>query len=215
MSAEKAQLLLEVPPPLPGFTHVRRYRHPISGALVAKVLPGDFYVTREDEILDTVLGSCVSACIRNSRTGVGGMNHFMLPFQRGAGRDSWDATSGLATRYGAASMEQLINRVLNTGGTRSELEVKIFGGAQVLSGLSDIGAHNLHFVREFLEEEGLKIIAQDVGDIYPRHVRYRPRTGKVLMRKLGPSQSATIVTREERYLDDLAEYSVAGSIDLF
>jgi chemotaxis protein CheD len=215
MLAEKAQLPRELPPPLPGFTHVRRYRHPVSGTVVARVLPGDFYVTREDEILDTVLGSCVSACIRNSRTGVGGMNHFMLPFQRNAGSDSWDGALGLATRYGAASMEQLINRILNTGGTRAELEVKIFGGAQVLSGMSDIGGHNLRFVREFLREEGLKIIAQDVGDIFPRHVRYQPRTGKALMRKLGASQSARIVTREERYLEDLTESSIAGSIDLF
>ena len=204
-----------LPPNLPGFEHVRRYRDAATGEAVVKLFPGDFYVTREDEILDTVLGSCVAACIRNVRTGVGGMNHFMLPKARGTRLDSWSGPLGYATRYGAASMEQLINRILGTGGTRADLEVKIFGGAQVLSGLSDIGTHNLNFVHEFLREEGLRISAEDVGDICPRQVRYQPRTGKVLMRRLGTTQSAQIASREERYLNGLEQAPSVGSIDLF
>src|ERR1700710_894727 len=108
-----------LPRPMSGFDNVRRYRDPASGNIIAKLLPGDFYVTREDEVLDTVLGSCVSACIRNPKTGVGGMNHFMLPHPRGGeASDAWGSVASSATRYGSASMEQLINRILNVGGTR-------------------------------------------------------------------------------------------------
>ncbi len=44
-----------------------------------KVLPGEYYVSADDEAIVTVLGSCVAACIRDVRLGVGGLNHFMLP----------------------------------------------------------------------------------------------------------------------------------------
>jgi len=141
-----------LPRAMKGFDNIRRYRDPSSGNVIAKLLPGDFYVTKEDEVLDTVLGSCVSACIRNPKTGVGGMNHFMLPHPRGESGDSWNAVTGTATRYGSASMEQLINKILVTGGLRSDLEVKIFGGARVLAAITDVGEHNLIFVRAFLKQ---------------------------------------------------------------
>ncbi|HLS81169.1 MAG TPA: hypothetical protein VK025_07185, partial [Steroidobacter sp.] len=112
---------------LPGFENVRRYRN-AQGQIVARLLPGDYYVTCDDEVLDTVLGSCVSACIRNPRLKIGGMNHFMLPRPSGCDGDTWESVAGRATRYGSASMEQLINRILKAGGARSDLEVKIFGG---------------------------------------------------------------------------------------
>src|SRR5690606_1770731 len=133
-----------LPRALPGFEGIRRY-HDASGRLIVKLLPGDYYVTRQDEVLDTVLGSCVSACIRDPRLSIGGMNHFMLPRPSGSGSDTWESLAGRATRYGSASMEQLINRILQAGGTRADLEVKIFGGGRVLSSLSDVGNHNVIF----------------------------------------------------------------------
>ncbi|HEY5806319.1 MAG TPA: hypothetical protein VIT67_00030, partial [Povalibacter sp.] len=138
MPAELATAAAHLPRSLPGFESVRRYRNS-TGQIICKLLPGDFYVTQHDEVLDTVLGSCVSACIRNPRFGVGGMNHFMLPRPSGHGNDTWGSVAGRATRYGSASMEQLINRILRIGGTRADLEVKIFGGGRVLSSLIDVG----------------------------------------------------------------------------
>ncbi len=202
-------------PALPGFENIRRYRDPSNGSVIAKLLPGDFYVTKNDEVLDTVLGSCVSACIRNARTGVGGMNHFMLPAPKGHDGDTWGGVAGLATRYGSASMEQLINRVLQAGGSRNDLEVKIFGGAQVLSSMTDVGNHNVEFVRDFLQQEGLNVTAEDVRDTCPRHVRYHALSGRVQMKRLGSSQKASIASREQQYLVGLDKKPVAGSIDLF
>lgn len=205
----------DLPLPLPGFDNVRRYRDMSTGAIIAKLLPGDFYVTQQDEILDTVLGSCVSACIRNPRTGIGGMNHFMLPAPKGHDGDTWGGIVGTATRYGSASMEQLINRVLKGGGTREELEVKVFGGAQVLSSMTEIGNHNVDFVHQYLHDEGLGIVAEDVRDVCPRHVRYHALTGRVQMRRLGSSVKDTVASREQQYLVGIDKQPVAGSIDLF
>ena len=201
-----------LPRSLPGFENIRRYRN-ATGMLIAKLLPGDYYVTRDDEVLDTVLGSCVSACIRNPRLKIGGMNHFMLPRPSGSGNDTWESLEGRATRYGTASMEQLINRILSAGGTRADLEVKIFGGGKVLSSLSDVGVHNVTFVRDFLKQEGLQVTSEDVGDICPRHVQYFPLTGRVRVRHL--NSRVDVANEEQKYLKGLDKAPVAGEIDLF
>jgi chemotaxis protein CheD len=182
-----------LPPALPGFESIRRHRN-AAGDAIARILPGEFYVTREDEVIETVLGSCVAACIRNPRLSIGGMNHFMLPRPAGSGTDTWEKVAGRATRYGTASMEQLINSVLRAGGTRQDLEVKI--------------------VREFLRQEGLKIAAEDAGDTCSRHVRYFPRSGRVRVRHLS-ARAAELGATEQRYLDRRPLQPVAGSIDLF
>ena len=200
---------------LPGFESIRRYTNP-HGQVIAKLLPGDFYVTTYDEVLDTVLGSCVSACIRNPRLGIGGMNHFMLPRPSGNGHDAWETgAAGRATRYGSASMEQLINRILKAGGTRADLEVKIFGGGRVLKTLTDVGDHNVTFVREFLKQEGLRVTSEDVGDTCPRHVQYFPLTGRVRVRHLTSSHTRDVASHEQQYLKGLVKTPVAGEIDLF
>jgi chemotaxis protein CheD len=201
-----------VPRALPGFESIRRYRDQ-AGHVVAKLLPGDYYVTCEEEVLDTVLGSCVSACIRSPRLRIGGMNHFMLPRPSGRAGDTWDSLAGRATRYGSASMEQLINRILSAGAVRGELEVKIFGGGRVLSSLSDIGNHNVIFVRDFLKQEGLRVTSEDLGCDYARHVRYFPMTGRVRVRNL--TARADIVTQEQQFLKRIEKGPVAGEIDLF
>jgi chemotaxis protein CheD len=202
-----------LPPALPGFESIRRHRN-AAGDAIARILPGEFYVTREDEVIETVLGSCVAACIRNPRLSIGGMNHFMLPRPAGSGTDTWEKVAGRATRYGTASMEQLINSVLRAGGTRQDLEVKIFGGGRVLSTLTDVGNHNVSFVREFLKQEGLKVASEDVGDTCPRHVQYFPKSGRVRVRHLN-SRHQDVASHETKYLQGLEKAPVAGEIDLF
>jgi chemotaxis protein CheD len=215
MKPMAAKKIAQTPLPraLPGFESVLRFFN-ATGMPTARILPGEYYVTCEDEVIDTVLGSCVAACIRNPRLGIGGMNHFMLPRPSGARDDTWERIAGRATRYGSASMEQLINRVLSAGGQRKELEVKIFGGGRVLSSLSDIGARNITFVRDFLRKEGLKVISEDTGDTCSRHVHYFPRTGRARVRHLSP-RTLDVGSHEQRYLDRLERTPVAGEIDLF
>lgn len=197
---------------LPGFGHIARYRD--KDRVVAKILPGEYYVTGAQEVLITVLGSCVAACIRDVEAGIGGMNHFMLPASGRSG-DRWGGPLGRATRYGTAAMERLINDILKYGGRRECLEVKVFGGSKVLAHMRDIGESNIRFVREYLAREGLRLAAADVGGASPRQVQYFPHTGKALVRRLGALQDADVATRERSYLRSLQAQPVVGEIDLF
>ena len=181
---------------------------------VFKLLPGDYFVTRRDEILTTVLGSCISACIRDPVIGVGGMNHFMLPNST-LDSGAWTGGASNSNRYGAYAMESLINSLMKFGAQRSRFEVKLFGGAAVIPGMSDVGARNIEFVRRFLAVEGLPVVAENVGDRTPRRINYFPRTGEVLMRKLRLISGESVAAREKDYLKALTTEPVAGDIELF
>ena len=205
------------PPAIAGFQGIHRYWDPASERWTAKVLPGEFYVTRHDEAIATVLGSCISACISDRRIGCGGMNHFMLPEDGGGGAaNGWtDPATGLATRYGSHAMECLINELLKLGGRREHLEIKLFGGGRILASMTDVGARNASFVRAYLRSEGLKVAAEDLGDIYPRRVIFFPETGRVRVRRLQPLEATAIAERERRYQGDLARHSGGGDVELF
>lgn len=199
------------PPALPGFENIKRWWDRSCKQYTARILPGEYYVSREDELITTVLGSCVSACIRDPLIGIGGMNHFMLPHGTGIGNT---AGNNAATRYGSFAMEHLINDILKQGGKRERLEIKLFGGGNVLAGMTDIGKRNIAFVREYLHTETLPVISEDLGGTHPRKVNYFPGTGKVMLKKLRRT-SDKIIQREENYLHTLEETPVAGEIDLF
>jgi chemotaxis protein CheD len=199
---------------LPGFEHVRRYWDPTQSCMTAKILPGEYYVSDQDEMISTVLGSCVSACIRDRQRQIGGMNHFMLPEPVGD-RDSWSSTVSRAARYGNDAMEQLINRILKAGGHRSDLEVKIFGGGRVLAQMTDIGRRNIAFVRRYIETEKLNLVAEDVGDVHPRQVQYFPQTGRVRVRLMHGLQESRLVDTEKHYLKRLANDPIKGEVELF
>ena len=180
----------------------------------AKISPGEYYYTDKDMVIVTVLGSCVSACIRDTVTGIGGMNHFMLPDSATADKDSPVSES---MRYGTYAMEVLINQLLRNGARRENLEAKLFGGGNVLKSFTtiNVGDRNAIFVRKFLKAEGIRVISEDLLDIYPRKVYYFPKTGRVLVKKLRGMHNDTLVKREEEYASKLKSISVGGEIDLF
>jgi chemotaxis protein CheD len=179
----------------------------------AKILPGEYYYTSKRMLIVTVLGSCVAACVRDRISGIGGMNHFMLP--DGAG-DPGNPTSD-SMRYGAYAMEVLINQLLKAGARRGNLEAKVFGGGNVLRSFTsmNIGERNADFVRKYLVAEGIPIIAEDLNDVHPRKVYFFPDTGKVLVKKLRQLNNYTLVRREQDYASQLQGSTVAGDIDLF
>lgn len=183
------------------------------GSDAAKLLPGEYYVTGCDMVLVTVLGSCVAACIRDPRSGVGGMNHFMLP-DSGAERGTPASESA---RYGAFAMEVLVNELLKLGARRDHLEAKVFGGGAVMSGLTqaNVGERNASFVIEYLQTEGIRLAARDLLDVYPRKVYFFPRTGRVAVRKLKRVQNDVILQRETEYRSRLGQVPVGGDVELF
>lgn len=187
------------------------YYDPQFSLHAAKILPGEYYVTQRDMVIVTVLGSCVSACIRDPEIPIGGMNHFMLPEHGG------DANSPLSSsaRYGAYAMEVLINNLLGLGARRERLEAKVFGAGRVLTGMTDIGSRNAKFVLEYLHREKIPVRAEDMGDDYPRKVYFFPQTGRVLVKQLRNLNNDTIFKRERNYAHFLDTSTVAGEADLF
>ncbi|MFZ2267861.1 MAG: chemoreceptor glutamine deamidase CheD [Azonexus sp.] len=177
----------------------------------AKILPGEYFVSDRGMLLVTVLGSCVAACIRDVDSGVGGMNHFMLPDD--GGRDS----IGSSARYGTYAMEVLINHLFKMGARRNRLEAKVFGGGAVLSSLSssNVGARNAEFVLDYLKTEKIPVVAKDLLDSYPRKVYYFSETGRVLVKKLHRVHNETLFSRERDYKDRLSGAKVEGEIELF
>ncbi len=179
--------------------------------MAARVLPGEYYFTTSDMALLTVLGSCVSACIRDRVNGIGGMNHFMLP----SGGDA-DSPVSASMRYGAAAMEILINQLLKSGAQRARLEAKVFGGGRVLSGMQamNVGERNAAFVRDYLRAEQIAIVAEDLNDVHPRKLAYFPRSGRALVKKL-ESTDQQLAQVEKQYSKQLQTRPVAGEIELF
>jgi chemotaxis protein CheD len=177
----------------------------------AKILPGEYFVTDQSMLLVTVLGSCVAACIRDTDSGVGGMNHFMLP------DDGRRDMIGSSARYGTYAMEILINHLLKMGARKNRLEAKVFGGGAVLASLtsSNIGAKNAEFVLNYLKTEKIPIVAKDLLDSYPRKVYYFPETGRVMLKKLHRVHNETLFNRERDYKDRLAGTKMEGEIELF
>jgi chemotaxis protein CheD len=179
------------------------------GVHVIKVLPGEFLVGADDDVIVTVLGSCVAACLRDPGLGIGGMNHFMLP-ARGEG------ASALAhAAFGLQAMELLIGELVKRGSRREALEAKVFGGAAVTEAFSyaQVGTQNAKFIIEYLKAEGIKLIAADLEGVHPRKVYFAPGTGRVDVKYLRSAHS--LYSREATYRAKIEDAPAHGTVDLF
>ena len=172
-----------------------------------KILPGEYFVFDEDILIMTTLGSCIAACLWDRDAKVGGMNHFMLP--------EGDAGSG---RYGSYAMELLINELLKRGAARHTLEAKVFGGGQVISGMStmNVGERNTSFVIDYLKTERIPIMSKDVLDVYPRKVCFLPASGKAMVKRLAPANPDALVAQDRAAAQRAVPANTGGgSVDLF
>lgn len=194
-------------------TGARRVRFDRSlGALAIKVDQADFYVTSEPhQYLATILGSCIAVCIRDPVILCGGMSHFALPEETGTP----DATPGLQLRYGAFSIERLINALAARGALRQRLEVKVFGGANVIESGAKIGYRNSDFVESYFEREGIAIAARHLRGQSGRKVRYFPTTGRVQMKLLASALAPKIARHESEIERRVADASPAGRTTIF
>jgi chemotaxis protein CheD len=174
-----------------------------------KVLPGEYFVYHEDLLIMTTLGSCIAACLWDRQARIGGMNHFLLP--ESSGNDQ----SG---RYGSYAMELLINEMMKLGATRGNLEAKVFGGGQVVSGMNslNVGERNTTFVLDYLKAERIPIVSKDVLDIYARKVCFLPASGKALVKRLASTNQEALAAQERTAAQKvMPAASSGGSIDLF
>jgi chemotaxis protein CheD len=175
-----------------------------------KVLPGEYFVTGENMVICTVLGSCIAACLWDRTLNIGGMNHFMLP--------EGDCTD-ISGRYGSYAMELLINEMIKLGARRETMQAKIFGGGQVMANFTtmNVGERNTDFVTQYLQTERIPIVSEDVLDIYPRKVVYFPATGKAMVKRLAHAHPESLVEQERARgsAAQLAKTNAGGSVDLF
>lgn len=191
-----------------GFSTIKYYFDRVNNCYAAKILPGEYYVTGKEEMITTVLGSCVSACVYDPTRKLGGMNHFMLPGDE-------DSKDGVSARYGLFAMESLINEILKLGSRKENLKAKLFGGGQIIAQMTDVGLKNIRFAKKFLFSEGIPLENSDLGLVYPRKVNFFPATGKVMVKRLQSLNNTTIEEREREYMSKLKKEPVAGEIDLF
>ena len=178
-----------------------------------KILPGEYYATRNNTMIVTVLGSCVSVCLRDAKNGVAGMNHFLLPSDHHREPQEY----GSAARYGMFAMELLINEMQKMGAERRYLQAKIFGGGNVLKGLTvnNIGELNADFIVQYLIAEHIPVLASDLLGIYPRKVYFLPENGQVLVKKIKKLNNSTIMDRESIYRMRLREEKQPTDVDIF
>jgi chemotaxis protein CheD len=186
---------------------LRKFRNPRDGFMHVQLTLGDTYVTSEpEEVLTTILGSCISACIRDPVIGVGGMNHFLLPDGNSGDRE--------ARCYGVNAMELLINDILKHGGDRRRLEAKLFGGANVVAALTDVGSRNYAFARQFLTDEGIPIVGGDVGGELARRIQYMPANGRARQAVVKGAEPK-LVEEELTALHKKAQTAAAADVEFF
>lgn len=173
----------------------RRYFDQRLNAVVVWVPQGDLYVSsNRNEVLSTVLGSCIAVCMHDPVAKLGGMNHFLLP----AWHNNDRSESAIAMRYGSNLIGRLINHLLLRGAARERLEVKVFGGGNVLADSGNYGHANADFVEAFLDLEGFKIVARSLRGVKPRRLKFHPASGRALMSEGSaplPSSSAAAAGR--------------------
>jgi len=188
-------------PTLPGFEQIKRYVDTSRNIVVAKILPGEFYVTKQNEAIATVLGSCISACIWDEVAGVGGMNHFMLPLKgNDHSQNKWEFHDSYSCRYGIWAMECLINEIIKHGGHRNRMKVKLFGGGNIIKDMqTPIGDQNISFAKEFIAKEELPMLGSDVGGPWPRKILFYPLEGRCMVKRLQSMHNDTIKLREVKY----------------
>ncbi|MDR9467677.1 chemoreceptor glutamine deamidase CheD [Marinospirillum sp.] len=177
-----------------------------------KILPGEYYVTRHEKLIVTVLGSCVSACIHDKVRGIGGINHFMLPFDT---REQELIDSSI--RYGSHALEVLLNQLYKLGARKENLQAKVFGGGNVLSAPESyrIGERNADFLLSYLDAELIPVVSKSLLGPWPQKIYFFPSSGRVLVKKLKRLNNTTIFDREADYFQRLLNIEVAGNIELF
>ena len=175
------------------------------------IVAGEHFATRDDVLIETVLGSCVAVCLRDPAAGVAGMNHFMLP-------DCVDSALAGATksgRYGAHAMELLINEMMGLGADPRRMQAKVFGGGNVSRTANDsmrVGDWNTDFALNFLDTEGIPVVSRDLGGEHGRRIFFFTREGNVKLRRLGAAEVGTTADRERHYRADIVrELPAAGA----
>lgn len=144
--------------------------------------PSALFASPKSHKIVTVLGSCVSVCLWDPTTAIGGMNHFMLPL--------WNGNGFASPKFGNIAIEKLIEKLVNLGCKKINLQAKVFGGGAVIETNNAnfcVGARNAQLAMELLEEHRIPVVAQSVGGKNGRKLMFMTSTGEVFQ-KIIPNQ---------------------------
>ncbi|MDR7505831.1 MAG: chemotaxis protein CheD [Armatimonadota bacterium] len=180
------------------------------GETEVTIYVGGLHVADEPTVIRTLLGSCVSVCLWDPVTRVGGMNHFMLP------RSTAPEVEGDALRFGVHAMDRLIGTMMKLGAARRRLVAKVFGGAHVLAlrtSSESVAEQNVRFVRGFLRDEGIPVAGEDLGGDHARHVRFYTASGRALVRRISSAAALARLALRERRAE--AAPPASGDVVLF
>lgn len=178
--------------------NVNRFHDSSSGLDIVQVMPGALYVSNKGECITTILGSCISVCLRDPVAGIGGLNHFMLPgLETDCDKDS-DTNN-----YGQFSMTQLIEKMEALGARSYRCDAKVFGGGNMFPNDQEIGARNIEFSTKYLKDMGIEVTSKDVGLSYSRRIRFFTDTGKVMVKRLRSLHNKHISEQQTDYKNSL------------
>lgn len=172
---------------------------------------GDYFVSNQDVVLHTVLGSCVAACLYDPANKIGGMNHILMPSNPDINK--YD----ISARYGINAMELLINGIMRLGGNRKNIVAKTFGGANLLMAVSrdkTVGEKNVEFVVDFLRREKIKILSRDFGGHDSRKIFFHVATGDVFLKRV-PSMKSLVIAEQRKRDRIRKQLEEPGDITLF
>ncbi|OHD17312.1 MAG: hypothetical protein A2086_05325 [Spirochaetes bacterium GWD1_27_9] len=169
---------------------------------IISIGPGEYFVTKDDMVIQTVLGSCIAVCLFSDFDAYCGMNHFMLPGEASKNND-YDSA-----RYGMYSMEMLINSLLKSGVNRKHLKAKVFGGGNVINFKTikaSIGENNIQFILNFLEKENIPIISNHLGGEHARKILFFSDSKKVLLKQISKTEEVETLREEIEYNKSLVQ----------
>ena len=177
-------------------------------------MPGEYYVSWAPSEITTLLGSCVAACLWDSKRKIGGMNHFMLPDSPAEAHGLGDKTKSM--RYGLYAMEVLVNDLLAMGAKREHLQAKVFGGSNITGALNTrhIGRRNAEFVIDFLHKDKIKVVASDLAGPHSRRIRFNTQNSAVRVERVASANSAAL-QQETPYSEKINKDPVNGDIVFF
>ncbi|MCG8570047.1 MAG: hypothetical protein MJB14_07880 [Spirochaetes bacterium] len=182
--------------------------------LIVNLSPGEYHVTEDDIIVQTLLGSCVSVCLYSDYQDLVGMNHFMLP-ETTDPEKMGQSTSG---RYGMFAMEVLINTFIKKGINKNHLKAKVFGGGNVIDRLrhdDGVASNNIKFIINFLEDEKIPMISSHLGGSKARKILFFSRSRKVLLKEISSTEREKTLAAEEKYHDKLESNTKKSNVIFF
>ena len=198
------------PPPVPGFENAHRLWDSLHHRWTVRIVPGELFVTPHDESISTVLGTSLSVCMRDPVLRIGGMNHFILPIQIDEATGIVARDTKEALRYGRSVMERLLREVLKLGASRERLKAKMYGGSRHMQPAHGASESTIAFARRYLREQGVPVVAEKLGDGYPRRLMYFPSSGMALMERLPNRLVAAVAKREMQYVQSLIQPPAVG-----